>query len=106
MSGEAPRHDTWICWHATGSATVTIAAVGTATDGTATDGTATAGAAMGVLGRGAVTPEGLVLRVEMQTLLPTKRGVVNVAPFILRRRACGTLNRAARRVHESLFNTR
>jgi hypothetical protein len=111
VSGDAPRHDTWIGWHATGSTTVTVGAVGVATVVVVVVVVVVVevGATVVVvvaLVRAAPPPDELVARLERHTVSPMKSGVVSDAELRRNNRAWRTLNRAAKRVHESLANTR
>jgi hypothetical protein len=58
------------------------------------------------LGRAAPLPDELVERTAKHTVSPTNNGVVSDAELRRNNRACGTLKRAANRVHESFANTR
>jgi len=51
-------------------------------------------------------PAELVARTARHTVSPMNSGVVSDAELRRNNRACGTLNRAARRDHESFGNTR
>ena len=111
MSGDAPRHDTWIGRHATGSATVTVGAVGVATVVVVVVVVVVVevGATVVVvvaLEPAAPPPDELVERTAKHTVSPMNNGVVSDAELRRNNRACGTLKRAANRVHESFANTR
>jgi hypothetical protein len=114
VSGDAPLHDTDTRPHDSNAPTVNTGATGNDTEvvvvvvvvvdvGTVVVVVVVEVVVVVVV----VTPlDELVLRTARHTLSPTKSGVVSSAELRRNNRACGTLNRAARRDHESFGNTR
>jgi hypothetical protein len=114
VSGDAPLHDTDTRPHDSNAPTVNTGATGNNTEvvvvvvvvvdvGTVVVVVVVEVVVVVVV----VTPlDALLLRTARHTLSPTKSGVVSSAELRRNNRACGTLNRAARRDHESFGNTR
>lgn len=112
VSGDAPLHDTDTRPHDSNAPTVNTGATGNDTEVVVVVVVVVDVVDVGTIVVVVVvvvdvgTLVALMVRTEIQTLSSTNSGVAIDAELRRNNRACGTLNRAARRDHESFGNTR